>query len=760
MRFDTLYEASKLLEGTSLTGKVKNLMVIPKWIGGEDRFWLKLQDEQGHQFHIVDASDGKRVPAFDHAAVASALAAAGAGEQQAEALAITDMEVIDEERLLTVNGMRYRCRSDGSACEKLPVEAGTQWRSPSGKQLAFIRDHNLWVRDVATGQERAMTRDGTATHAYGYASLADLTVMARRRSGQQAVPEGIFWSPDGNYLVAFRVNLTEVPERTHLCEYAAPDQKHIVTTTSRAEFPGEHKIGQHSVTIVDVAGQRAYPVQLATERLQDYAWVHGSTGAGLWWQPGKKQLFLETADWMGCRYGIAQVDLPTGRARTVLEESEEHWYVLSVYSDRPNIRFIANGRELIWYSQRSGYGHLYLYDVASGQLKRPLTRGDWVVYDILHVDEPGRKIYFSAGGREPGRNPYYRHLYRVSLDGGEPQLLTPEDADHEFGASYGPPRSTSSIAPSGRYFVDAYSTVVQPPVGVLRRTDGTKVSELYRANADALNEIPGWRPPEPFVVKAADGATDLYGVMYKPPNFDPNKKYPLVEMTYPGPQGKATPTNFMGIFQAMIGNPYMAANLGMIVIALDGRGCAGRSRAFRYAFAGTEDVFGSADHVAAIKNLAARHSFIDVDRVGVSGISYGGYGSLRAQLLNGPFFKACVSASGPADWRWYGGGSIWTDRYFRQSEDPKKADQYFELVSNARLAPRLEGKLLLIYGELDEGVTLNHAFSMFEALQKAGKDYDSLMLTNQGHVGSLIFPYGARRTLKFLFDNLQVESAA
>lgn len=760
--FEQRYDANKHLQGAELMGKVRNLMVLPRWIGQEDRFWIKLQEGAGHRFYIVEAATGKQRPAFDHEAVAKALSTAGMGEQRADALPLLDLAIEADERVLTVGRDVFRCKSDGSGIRKLPNEQQSGWRDPAGNRRAFIRDHNVWVRDLRSGAERRVTEDGTPQHAYGQPRPFDFTLMARRRSGESEVPEGVFWSPDGKYLIAFRVDSTNVPERTHLCEYAAPDLKFTHALNRRIEVSGDHKLGQRTVTIVDLEANRVYPVSLDAAQLQDYAWFHAFGGIGIWWHTETSRLFIQTANWLGNRYGIAEVALTTGRARVVLEEAEEHWYALNVQDgNRPNVRLISRCSEAIWYSQRSGYGHLYLYDVATGKLKNAITRGDWTVYDLLHVDERSRVIYFTAGGREAGRNPYYKHLYRVSLAGGEPKLLTPEDADHEFSNGFFPGRAPApgmaSIAPSGSYFIDAYSTVLQPPIGVLRRSDGTLIREIYRADISALREAAGWRFPEPIVTLAADGQTELHGVMYKPHDFDAARRYPIVDMTYPGPQGKATPTNFMSGFQAMIGNPQLAANLGMIVVAFDGRGCGGRSRAFRYAFAGKEDVFGSADHVAGIKHLAARFPFMDVDRVGISGVSYGGYGALRAQLLNGDFFKACVSAVGPTDWRSYSGGSVWSDRYFRISDDPEQAEKYYQLISNVRLADRLLGKLLLIYGEIDESVSLNHAFLMFEGLQKAGKDYDTLLLTNQGHLGSLA-PYGARRTIQFLVEHLQAGS--
>lgn len=399
-------------------------------------------------------------------------------------------------------------------------------------------------------------------------------------------------------------------------------------------------------------------------------------------------------------------------------------------------------------------GHLYLYDLATGKVKRQLTRGPWVVADLLYLDEFHRIAYFTAVGRETGRNPYYRHLYSVSLDGGAPKLLTPENADHEFnGAGLAGLRMTygSSIAPSAKYFVDVQSTTSQPARVIVRAADGRFIGNVLQSNADALEKM-GWRSPEMVVAKAADGTTDLYGVLYKPSDFDPGKRYPIVEVTYPGPQGKFAPTSFSDNFASGAANASALAELGFIVVALDGRGTAYRSREFHDAFLGTEDVFGAADHVAAIRNLAAARSYMDVDRIGVTGHSFGGYGSLRAMLLFPEFFKVGVSSVGPGAWQEFQ-QPISVERYFGVPDEEPKALDYYDLISNTRLAKRLKGRVLLIYGGIDENVPLKQAFALIDALIKANVDFDTLILPDAPHSAGLL-PYSVTQTLKYFMNNL------
>ncbi len=448
--------------------------------------------------------------------------------------------------------------------------------------------------------------------------------------------------------------------------------------------------------------------------------------------------------------GLVSINLETGKSRTIITESDDQQYIFAgsdVYCSKPDMHVTDNGAEAIWYSQRTGYGHLYLYDAQTGALKNQITQGNWVVNELIRIDEIDRKIYFYAVGKEPRVNPYYKHLYCVDFDGRNLRLLTPENADHNFRSSLtGSPRSFSAIfSPSGRYFLDTYSTLSKEPHLVIRQNNGEFVSHVMTADITDLKAI-GWQPPQAFVVKAADQKTDLHGVMYKPIDFNPNHKYPIVEYTYPGPQGRYAPSSFMeGLKKGL----QSLAELGFVVVYLDGRGTAGRNKSFRYTFLHTEDPFGAEDHKAAIENLALQFSYIDISRVGILGESYGGYGALHAALLYPNFFKVCVSVAGSHDFRVSGNSSLL--RLFGVPGNPGK-DSY-HAVSNTRLAGRLQAKLFLIYGELDLHVRLNQYFLMSQALIAEDKDFDLLIVPNADHsVGQL--PYVRRRWKDFFVTHL------
>jgi dipeptidyl-peptidase-4 len=705
----------------ALIPKILNVDLTVHWIGDSNRFWIKRQTPTGSEFVIVDAATAEQSAPVDQATLTAKLTEA-------------------------------RVRGDPMPADVVP--------SPDGTRAVFRRDCNLWLRDNRTGNERQLTADGIKEFGYGdMDGYLDLTQVARRRAAQPDPLLGVIWSPSGHRLLALRQDLRAIPERLMVTEYLPPDATYVVPYLRRTAIAVDKQRPGSYLTIIDVDTLQSRAVALDPQRLNDLALPYFFNQM-IWWDKSESGAFLLTASRGGQRFELARIDMASGRVAPLITETARFNVRLnpSDYA-RPNVYVFATGREAIWYSERDGWGHLYLYDLATGAVKRQLTRGPWVVADLLRVDESRRIAYFTAVGREPGRNPYYRHLYRVSLDGGTPVLLTPENADHEFNGvglaglrvAYG-----SSISPSASYFVDVRSTTSQPATVIIRSIAGRFVGDVLQSNAAAVESM-GWRPPESVVAKAADGTTDLYGVLYKPTNFDPRRHYPIVEVTYPGPQGKFAPTSFSDNFATGTANASALAELGFVVLAIDGRGTAYRSREFHEAFLGTEDVFGAADHVAAIRGLATTRPYMDLNNVGVTGQSFGGYGSLRAMLLYPDFFKVGVSGVGPGAWQEFQ-QSISVERYFGVPVETEGVLNYYNLISNTRLANRLKGKLLLIYGGIDENVPLKHAFALFDALIKANVDFDTLIVPDAPHSAGLQ-PYAAIRTLKYFMNNLGDPSA-
>lgn len=746
------YARAERFESNRLIPLVKNLTPLARWIGTEDRFWLKKQTAEGAIFVVVDAATGRQEPAFDHERMAAALAGAGLTDCQASALPITDLAFTAAGLVVTTPTGRFRCAADLTRCDPdpAPPPTTTERPSPDGARVAFVRAGNIWIRDRATGRETQLTDDGRDGHAWG-SPLFDLARVERRRAGQPAPLDAIHWSPDGRYLTAMRADLRNVPLRSAVTEHLPPDQTFVVAHPDYVVVAGDPKVPDRDVTIIDTATGSRVGAKVDPARLHDFAPLAFSWG-NLWWT--ETELCLLTADHGGQTYGITAVDLATGAARTIVEESEPHYYAFAARDyHAPGFHVTRKGREAIFYSQRSGAGQLYLYDAVTGREKNSITGTAGVVFDLIRVDEAERVVYFTAGGREAGRNPYYIHLYRVSFDGGAATLLTPEDATHEFFrpalALFGPP--PSHFSPSGRYFVDVYSTIAEPPRMVIRTREGAKVADVVEADISALTAI-GWRPPERFVVKAADGVTDLYGAMFKPADFDPARKYAVVDQTYPGPQIDSGPQSFAdGLAGIITFNAQATAETGLIVVTLDGRGTTRRDRAFRYAFAGTEDVFGSADHRAAIENLARRFPYLDATRVGITGASFGGYGSLRAALLHPDFFTVVVSHVGPHEYRYSVWSGISVERFFGVPGGPR---DIFDKTSNIAIIERLQARLMLVYGEIDENVPLRAGIAIFDALMKADKDFVSYVVPNANHGLASRNPYIVARQRRFFRDHL------
>lgn len=754
MPFDQAYARWEHLISERLLARPKNLNVFPQWVTGSDSCWLKLDNDSGHKYWLIDASTGNAREAFDHTSLARALEASGHKGAHENSLAVENLTFDSEgSPICTVNGDQYHWDVQTASFKQQSLTEECALKSPRGNASVTVKGDNLWITD-SDQNTKQLTVDGTSKHAYGDSRYADVFQIPRRRAGMSSKPGGIHWSPCGKFLIALRLNRSDCPERTLVCEYADPSDTFQKSLLDRFRVAADHTPPKYTVDIIDVENGAQRKIDFTSETLCDFAVIFLLQG-NIWWTD--EYLFLITANWCGDRYGLARIHLREGSIHQVIEERAEHYFTFNQHDyNRPNVHVLSNGLEAIWYSDRDGYGHLYYYEVSSGNLIRQLTMGEWVVYDLLHVDETNRVVIFSAAGKEAGENPYYRHLYRVPIAGGEPELICPEEADHQFDAFLAPglPRQTrASVSPSGKYVFDCFSSIDSPPVGILRKTDGSRVSKVYETDISNLESVDGWSAPSPIKTLASDGKTNLYGIMYLPDSFDESEKYPVIACTYPGPQARFAPTSFHdAIRNPAVQHGQLLANLGFVVIAFDGRGCTGRSRDFRYAHARSEDVFGSSDHVAGLKQLSSQFPFIDLDRVGIVGSSFGGYGALRATLLHPGFFKACVSCVGPCDYRFMG-AELSNDRFFRSSDDVSDDGEFYETINNRRLIENLTAKLLLIYGELDENVPLNQAFLLFEALQKAQKPYDSLLLTNVSHVVTSD-AFCVREIARYFHDNL------
>lgn len=755
-----------------LLAKVRNNGLAFHWIGSSDHFWFRKTGPNGEtQFVLVDAASGDQQPLFDEASMSIALASAG----MVGALAIRGASVAADGLSIRVNVPKpgaectwpegagrcsmptdtFSCDLPVTSCRMLQEAGEPSILSPDGRQAAFVHDHNLWVRNIANGAERQLTTSGVANYAYGEThDQSDSVQIIRRRANQLTPLKGLLWSPDSRYILALRHDLRNIPERHVVTEYLPPEGGRPIVYTQRVAIASDLEYPEATLDVIDVAAGAVHQTNAHPELFADWTRGYFATGK-VWWSEDNEDVAL-----LGFRRGgrearLIQINMRDGRASDLIVERGETALTTNRNSlTGPNVKLLSSGKEAVWFSERDNWGHLYLYDVATGRVKRQVTKGPWQVVDLVYVDDAARMVYFTAAGKEAGRNPYYRALYRVGLDGGEPQLLTPENADHNFGEDVvfgGSSLSGGSMSPSGHFFIDTYSTTSQGDRVVIRKADGQLVTSVIDADISSLRAT-GWRPPEQFVAKAADGKTDLYGVIFKPMNFDPKRKYPVVEITYPPPASKFAPTSFWEVFTGQTTlNAHAFAENGAIVVSFDGRGGGRRSLAFRDAFVGSDDWMGATDHVAVIRNLAATRPYMDLNRVGATGHSWGGYGSLRAMLLYPDFFKVVVSGEGPGDLMLQS-LDVANERLFGIPSTPAMED-YYKRISNEALAARLSGKLLLIYAGADESVPLQDALQIFAALHKANKFYDTLIMPDSPHFGGRE-PYGVMRTLHYFAENL------
>jgi hypothetical protein len=726
-----------------LQGTVVNLPGTPNWIGDSARFWYRKTVKGGNEFVVVDAEKGTKQPAFDHARVATALGS----KYKAETLPFVEFAFADGEKAITftADGSAWKCTLADYACVKTgsapagggrggrggrgpavddepsPAEfendvfdgmvepspqvqggrgnvgalpaftpfgappAATVRTSPDEKWDALIQNFNVFLRPHGGGDAKPVSFDGSEGNYYTYASLV--------------------WSGDSKYLVANRVRPAGFKREVHYVESSPVDQLQPKHSSREYAKPGD-ALDISQPVLFDIAGGK----QLEIDRTlipNPY-----SLSRAQWWKDSRA--FTFEYNQRGHQvYRVIEVDT-AGKARALITEESRTFIDYRPLVNNPRdtgkkVRYdLADGKEIVWGSERDGWEHLYLYDGATGRVKQQITKGNWVVRGVEKVDEEKRQIWFQASGMTPGKDPYFVHSYRINFDGTGLTALTEADADHAV-----------VFSADRKFYVDTYSRADLPTVSELHRTaDRSKVMEIERADPAAALAA-GWKMPEVFTAMGRDGKTDIWGVIYRPTNFDPAKKYPVVENIYNGPQGSFVPKNFAV-------NPQPLAELGFIVVQVDGMGTNNRSRAFHdVAFQNLGDA-GFPDRIAWHKAVAAKYPWYDITRVGIYGNSAGGQNSLGALLFHPEFYKAAVSNSGCHDNRM---DKIWWNEQWMGWP----LNEAYARSSNVDNAYRLQGDLLLILGELDINVDPASTLQVVNQLIKHNKRHDLLFVPGGGH---------------------------
>ena len=707
------YERAAGLQGRTQNRVFKG-SVRPAWFASGSRFWYRNGLAGGtHEFIHVHAEKGVREPAFDHTRLAAALSIATGKTYTPERLPFDRIEFVEGEDAVRFasdgKGWKWDRKTslltEGEPPPAPPTTPQARREGPRGEARsespdrrwrAVIRDHNIHLRDNRNGEERALTSDGTADDAY---------------------EERVYWSPDSKKLAAFQTK--KGGSRTvNLVESSPRDQLQPKLHSVNYLKPGD-PLPQRRPRLFDVLERKQIPV---SEELCTSSWSVDD----LRWEPDSRR-FTFLYNQRGHRVlRIIAVDSATGEARAIVDEQSPTFID---YAHKRFTHYLDRSGELIWMSERDGWNHLYLYDAQAGTVKNAITRGEWVVRGVERVDEDKRQVWFRASGIDPREDPYHVHYCRVNFDGTGLLRLTEGDGAHSI-----------VYSPDRRFYIDSYSRVDLPTITELRRAeDGARVCELERADWSALL-AEGWKIPERFSAKGRDGTTDVFGVIFRPTNFEPARKYRVIEDIYAGPQGSFVPKTFQAFHR-----PQALAELGFIVVQIDGMGTSNRSKAFHDVCARNLGDAGLPDRILWIRAAAARYPSMDLDRVGVYGVSAGGQNSLRALLAHPEFYKVGVSACGCHDNRmdkiW------WNELWMGWPVGP-----HYDEQSNVTQAHRLQGKLLLIVGEMDTNVDPASTMQVVNALVRADKDFDLVVVPGAGHgIGGA---YGVRRMHDFFVRHL------
>lgn len=756
------YRRAEAMQPQNIAPKVLNASIEPIWLPDGDSFWYRRQLSGGRARYVsVDPRTAKTADAFDHAALAAAITKAG-GKADAEHLRLERLKVLAGGRISFVaDGRSYDCELSPGACTAMMVDTARALEvvSPDGRQSVFARNNDLWLRDAA-GQERRLTQDGEEHFAYGKTPDTALMKVLTSTTGMKLAPYGVDWSPDGSRLVVQRVDERALPEYNFLQYLPFDGSRRPKAVQVRTRLSGEPDPSSVEVSVIDLATGAQRRIDVGKK---------GLTPLYYWSPDGTRFLGIQGGSFSS-RLTLFEVDAATGSARPVMTETSKTTLQLSALEyDEPAIRYLPATNEAIFFSQRDGWGHLYLLDLKTGQVKAQITKGKFSIQNIEKVDERTRRIWFTAVGREPGEDPFFRHLYVANFDGAGLKLLTPGDADHDFPGRGNPliEKTLASlgihqawpqlISPSGRHLIDAASRPDLPTRFTLRRGDGAVVGEFEAAD-DSSAVDSGWSRPELFKAKAADGMTDVWGLIIKPANFDPSRRYPVIESIYNGPQVITTPHSFAKTLTSL---PQLEsfAQLGFVGIVMDGRGTPLRSKAIQdYMFNNMQE-FGVEDHVAAIKQLAATRPWMDLDRLGVFGHSFGGFASMKAMLGYPDFYKAGASSAGPYDmYSLYPLDAFFDPPLFKDGakapSGPSDHPRNWGKVDLTEQASQLRGDLLLAYGDLDENAYPAATVRMIQALNVANKSYELILMPNGNHAfGSN--PYFVRRRWDFFVRKLQ-----
>ncbi|MFW5707205.1 MAG: DPP IV N-terminal domain-containing protein [Bacteroidota bacterium] len=692
------YQKAETFLQPSMSKLVYHVSVQPHWLSDSSGFWHVTQTREGKRFFFTNLQEESTRQAFDHEILAQLL-----GERSGESVDAADLPFssikYDEKNLVVFRfeNRSWQFNTDTHELTEVPyVNPGRlPGVSPDSTMQAFINDYNLYIRDLKTNEVRQISHLGK--HQYEYANTWSWSNLMEGEDGKR--PENFFvsWSPDSRRIFTYITDLSKA-EKMYLLDFSVDTLYRPRLLSYYRGSPGDTTIVYNIPVIFDI--ETGEEILVDVNPIPHFIW------ANFQWTENSDSLFAIYAHRGFKRADLIKVDAATGNINVLLSEKSP----TSVEYSSLMMQRVGNDKVLMS-SHQSGWHHLYFFDWHTGALVNPVTEGEYMVRSLLHVDEQNQLIFFMASGREAGRNPYYTHLYRINFDGSGLTLLTPEDAHHEV-----------SLSPCKRFFVDNYSRVDLPTRSVVRElSTGEKLFRISEADIEDLLAT-GWRPPMQFSVKGRDGLTDIYGVIYQPVDFNPRKKYPVIDYTYSGPHTSIIPKSFSNaLFN--IQNPLRA--FGFAIVVVDGMGTAHRSSVFRDV--SYRNLGGNMEcHVVAIRQLARQYSWLDTTRIGIYGHSAGGYDATRAMLMYPDFYKVGVSSAADHDHRME--KAWWPEMYMGYP-----VGDYYHEQSNITNAHKLRGRLLIAHGALDENVNPSATYKLAEQFIKAGIDFDMLILPSTNH---------------------------
>lgn len=717
------YKKAESFMSTNLSKKYYRSWLRPHWNENKNLLWYSVKTKKGTEYLQANLKTGKKKPLFSQEKLAALLSAKLDKDVEAYNLPISNIKLDEKGELLSFKTdtlyLKYHLKDEIiKGGEKPKTERKWSSTSPKEKTLAFIKDHNLWLKNIETGDSVQITKDGTSDHAYGL-SPSWYSVKNIDSKTDHDLNLDINWSPDGKYLIIGKYDRRSV-ENLYLYK-TLPEKGHRAQVYEyERPIAGDSIVPTVEYFLVNIENNKLYDIK-QTPIATFLSW-------GVQWHEKLHKAYFTRFSRGYKSLKIIELDAKSANTNIVFIDQEK------TYVDPGYHQFVLFEKttDFLCVSERDGWNHIYHVSGESGELKQ-VTKGEFVIRSIEYIDEIKQKVYFIAGGKEQGIDPYLPMFYVIDLNGENLQLLSNEAAHHSI-----------SLSPNKKYYIDNYSTVQEPNTAVLRKLeDGKIIAELEKGDISEILAL-GWQKPETFKVKGRDGKTDIYGVLYKPANFDPNKKYPVIEGTYSGPHTIRAPKTFR---RGLLNDDTPLTQLDFVLINIDGMGSAYRSKEFHdVSYKNLGDI-GGPDKMAAMRTLAKKNPWMDISRVGIFGHSAGGYDAAHALLSYPDFYKVGVATAGNHDHR--SAKAWWPELYMGYP-----AGKEYDEQSNYTMADKLQGNLLLVHGDMDQNVNPTASIRFASELIKANKDFELILLPNKDHSQAYYDKYLIRKRWDFFVKHL------